>query len=198
MKISKFINLEKTKNFWLYIVLGSLLILSATILMPIWKTINSELFFADWGYSIVKLVIAVILVLYLALYLSKKVFKKDKGAIKILVIIEFVVLSLIALSCILAQFNVFNINDAGKILGLVLYLRGSIEIFRAYYYDRSSTQKYSVWWLIVSLLLVSVGVAFMIGGYLSNVQVLWALVVTLFVLGIIFIILGIVKKPNKK
>ena len=198
MKFSKIFNSTKSKNFWLYIVLGSLLILSSIILMPIWAKINNELFFANWGMDIIKLVIAIILVLYLSLYLFKKLFKKENKAIKILVILEFVILSIIALSCVLAQFNVFKVNDAGKILGIVLYLRGSIEIFRAYYYDRSSSEKYSIWWLILSLLLVSVGVAFIIGGYLTNLQVLWFLVFALLILGIVFIILGFIKKPNKK
>ncbi len=198
MKFSKVFNLTKSKNFWLYIVLGSLLILSSIILMPIWININKNLFFASWGTDIIKLVIAVILVLYLSLYLFRKLFKKENKAIKILVILEFVILSIIALSCILAQFNVFKVNDAGKILGIVLYLRGSIEIFRAYYYDRSSSDKYSIWWLIASLLLVSAGVVFIIGGYLTNLQVLWVLVISLLILGVVFIVLGFIKKPNKK
>ncbi len=198
MKFSKIFNLTKSKNFWLYIVLGSLLILSSIILMPIWSKISSELFFASWGMDIIKLIIAIVLVLYLAFYLFKKMFKKGNKAIRILVILEFVILSIIALSCVLAQFNVLNVTDAGKILGIVLYLRGSIEIFRAYYYDRSSSEKYSVWYLILSLILVSVGVAFIVRNFLTNLHVLWALVVLLFILGIIFIVLGALKKPNKK
>ncbi len=198
MKLSKIFNLTKSKNFWLYIVLGVFLIISSILLMPIWSKINKDLFFASWGMDVIKIVMAVILTLYLSLYLFKKLFKKEKTAIKILVIIEFVVLSMIALSCVLAQFNVFKFNDAGKILGLVLYMRGSIEIFRAYFYDRSSSEKYSVWWLVVSLLFVSLGVAFVIGGYLSNLNVLWCLVCFLLILGVIFIVLGILKKPSKK
>ncbi len=198
MKLSKIFNTTKSKAFWLYIVLGILLIIFSIILMPIWAKINKDLFFANWGMQIIKLVIAVILILYLSLYLFKKLFKKEKSAIKVLVVIEFVILSIIALSCILAQFNIFKVNDAGKILGLVLYFRGSVEIFRAYYYDRANSEKYSVWWLVASLVILTLGVAFMIGSFLTNVQVLWLLVFLLLVLGIIFIILGFIKKPIKK
>ena len=71
LKIKKLLNTTKTKNFWLYITLGFVFLALAVILMPFWQDLGINVFFAPWGYSIVKIVVAVALLLYLFLYLIK-------------------------------------------------------------------------------------------------------------------------------
>lgn len=200
-KLSKLMNTQKSKKFWAYIVVGILLMVVAIVLAPFWDDVAPDVFFADWGMSIIQFVIAGLIMLYVCTFLLNKI-RKGEGnrVVKVLVIIETVLLTLIALGCILAQFKILNISDAGKIIGFALWLRGTCEIFRAYYFRSGGTAKYPVWWLAVAIIFVTLGVVMFVGNYLSNVAILWALVIVIFLIGLIALILGIFKKPvkNKK
>ncbi|MBO5851639.1 MAG: hypothetical protein J6R29_04860 [Clostridia bacterium] len=200
LKIKKLFNTNKTKYFWLYIVLGALFTIVAVMLMPFWKDFNIDVFFAPWGYKIVKSVVAVALVLYLVFFLFKKLKTKSNGVVKILIILEFVILSLIAIACLFNQFVPFKVGTVGQILGFVLWVRGSIEVFRAYYYggDGDNHSKYPVWQIFVAILLISVGTYFTVSNVLSDKAVLWTVTSIITLCGIIAIILGIVKQPAKK
>ena len=196
LEFSKLVNTQKTKLFWLYIVLGALLTVVSIMFMPFWK--NTTVFFANWGYAIINIIIAFLIVLYLTLYLFKKVMEKGNGVVKVLTIIEFSLLSLIAIGCVISQFNLIKINEPCQILGLALWLRGSIEIFKAYYYDRSSEVKYSVVSLIIALIFVTVGVYFMVSNAITKAVILWIVTCSILLVSIIVIILGVLKKPKKQ
>lgn len=198
IKLSKFINTSKSKVFWLYIVIGALISALSIMLMPFWQDGEIDVFFAPWGYSIIKIVIASTLILYLAFYLFKKMIGKCNKIVRLLIIIEFTLLSLIALGSIMSQFDIIPVKGVGQILGLVLWIRGSIEVFRAYYYDSSNGSKYPVWQLFITILLITVGAYFIISNVLTDKVVLWTLTVTLILVGIFAIILGVVKKPASK
>ena len=197
-KLSKIINTQKSKLFWLYIVVGILFVLTAVILAPFWIDIDNDLFFAPWGHSIVKFVISGLILLFVCGFLIKKIVKGEgNGVIKVLIIIETALLLLIALGGILSQFNVLKVNNAGQILGLALWLRGTIEVFRAYYFKNGTEAKYPVWWLAVAIVFITVGVAMFITNFLSNVTILWILVSVILILGVISIVVGCIKKPAK-
>ena len=197
-KLSKIINTQKSKLFWLYIVVGILFVLTGIILAPFWIDIDKDLFFAPWGHSIVKFVISGLILLYVGGFLIKKIVKGEgNGVIKVLIIIETALLLLIALGGILSQFNVLKVNNAGQILGLALWLRGTIEVFRAYYFKNGTEAKYPVWWLVIAIVFISIGVAMFITNFLSNVTILWILVSIILILGVISIVVGFIKKPNK-
>ncbi len=200
LKIKKIFNTNKTKNFWLYIVLGALFTIVAVMLMPFWKDFNIDVFFAPWGYKIVKTVVAAALVLYLVFFLFKKLKTKSNGVVKVLTILEFVILSLIAIACVFNQFVSFKVGTVGQILGFVLWVRGSIEVFRAYYYggDGENHSKYPVWQIFVAILLISAGTYFMVSNVLSDKAVLWAVTSIIAFCGIIAIVLGFLKQPVKK
>ncbi len=198
IKLSKFINTTKSKVFWLYIVIGALISALSIMLMPFWKDAEIDVFFAPWGYSIISIVIACTLILYLGLYLFKKMIGKCNKIVRVLIIIEFILLSLIALGSIMSQFDVIPVKGVGQILGLVLWIRGSIEVFRAYYYDSSNGSKYPVWQLFVTICLITVGAYFIISNVLTDKIVLWILTITLLVVGVFLIILGVIKKPASK
>ncbi|MBR5439916.1 MAG: hypothetical protein IKV61_06880 [Clostridia bacterium] len=199
MKLKKLFNTTKSKLFWLYIVFGALFTVLAVILMPFWKDANIDIFFAPWGYSIVKTVVAVALLLYVFLYLIKQLKKRTNNVVKVLGIIEFILLILIAAACLLNQFISFNVGTVGQILGFVLWIRGAIEVFRAYYYkDSESHSKYPVWQLFVTILLISVGTYSMFSNLLSDRAVLWAVTSIIALCGVISIILGFLKQPVRK
>ncbi len=198
LKIKKLLNTTKTKNFWLYIALGFVFLAFAVILMPFWQDLSINVPFASWGYSIVKIVVAVALLLYLFLYLIKKLNKNANKVVKVLTIIEFIVLLLIAIACLLNQFISFNVGNVGQILGLALWVRGSIEVFRAYYHSGEDNAKYPIWQIFVTILLITLGTYFIVSNVLSDKAVLWAVTSIIALCSIIAIILGFVKQPVKQ
>ena len=199
-KLSKLINTQKTKWFWAYIVIGVLFMITGVILAPFWRDVSSDIFFANWGHTILQFVISLLILSYVGFFLVRKIIKGEGNqVVKVLVIIETAVLTIIAVCGILAQFGVFSMeNSAGTIIGLALWLRGTIEVFRAYYFKNGTEAKYPVWWLVVSVIFISVGVAFIVGGFIKNVHILWLVVGILFVIGLTLFVLGFMKKPIKQ
>ncbi len=189
-------DVKKTKAYWLYIALGILLISFAVILAPFWGNIWSECPWKDLGITLVSYAMAALIVLYLLGYLMKKV-TSSSGTIQVLTILEFTLLALISLGLVFSQLKILNIPDSPSvILGICLYTRGIIEIFRAYYYQKSSTYSYSTGWLVVAILLITFGVFLMCTNIVSKMTVLIVLVVVLIVLGIIMIVYGTLAKPQ--
>ena len=156
------------------------------------------------GMQILNIVIACILLLYLFLFLLP-VMQKKSGTIQILTIIEFVIVALIALGLILQQFKVFNIAGACRIIGLVLWIRAVVELFRAYFYrGKESSYKYAVWYFCIIIVLITLGVWMFASPFFTDQQVVLALSISCFILAILLIVLGIIfvpkkgKKSNKK
>ena len=178
------------------ITLGVISLIIALLFAPIWNFWESCPWGA-WGKQIVNILIAICIICYLVLYLAKKVKGPAKRAIKVLTIVEFALLSLIALGCIFSQFKIINIQGACQIFGLALWTRGSTEIFRAYYYRADSKEIYPVWYLAISIALVSFGVWCFAKPFIQDVAILWIFVTTLLICGILLLSLGINNKKKK-
>ena len=188
----------KTKLFWLYIVVGIVGIILGIMLMPVWGGCPDWVFWKNWGTQLINIIICICIVAYLCIFLVKKIMQRSNSVVKILTIIEFVVLALIALGCILQQFKVINIGGACAILGLAMWCRGVVEIFRAYYHQRGNNDRYPVWWLVIAICLVTFGVYLFAKPLFSDIVVLWVFVVLILLLSIIFIVVGILAKPEKR
>lgn len=189
---------KKTKLFWLFFVTGVLAILLGIMFMPIWQNAGDWVFWKDWGQNLVNIIIFACIVLYLCLFLVKKIRRRSNGVVKVLTIVEFVLMSLIALGCILQQFKVINIGGACAILGLALWCRGVVEIFRAYYHQHGNNDRYSLWWLVCAIALVSVGVYLFAKPLFSDVTLIWIFAILLILAGIILFIDGFLAKPVSK
>lgn len=188
---------KKTKTYWTYIVLGILLILAAIILVPYWGNIWPECPWKDWGLQLVSYAMAALILMYLFGYLIKNV-KKSSGTIQVLTILEFTLLALIALGLVFSQLKILNIPDSPSfILGIALYTRGVIEVFRAYYHHKSSNYEYSVGWLVVAILFITFGVILMCTNVVTKINVLMVLIIALIVMGIYAIVYGSLAKPDK-
>ena len=198
LKISKILNSTKTKWFWAYILIGALFMLTGvTLCSPLWLDVfKVDWFFATWGDDIVKLVISAILILYIVFFLSKRI--RGNGVVRTLTVVEIILLSLIALGGILAQFNVLPISDASKILGSALWLRGTVEIFHSYYYHANENErKYPTWMVVVSIILITAGTYLFVTNKITNRLILWIMVIALFLAGFIVFVWGFIKKPIK-
>ncbi len=184
----------KTKWFWLYIVLGSIILIASIMLMPFWK--NVDIFFSDWGYAIVDIIVGVLLILYISLYLFKQVLKSGSSFVKVLSFLELIILSIIALGCIISQFNLINVGDVSVILGLAFWFRGTIEIYRGFYLVKNS-HKFTSLEVIFNIILITVGVFFVTSSIVNDTIVLWVITILLLLLGFTIFVLGFFKKPNK-
>lgn len=191
----KRLTVKPTRNYVLYIVGGILLCLAAVLFCPLWE--KTDLPWATWGRQIIDLIIAAFLFIYLFGYLIRKL-TRGSGVVNMLTVIEFTLLTLIALGCILSQFRVLNISGACTVLGFCLWCRGVVEIFRAYYYQRGGNTRYPVWWLCVAIAMVSFGMYCIARPLFSDVTVLWIFVVALLIVGILTITVGVLSKPKSK
>ncbi len=183
------------KNKVVCIILGIICLLAALLFAPIWGFWDGCPW-KDWGTKIINLLIAACIIAYLVLYLAKKVKAPGKRVIKVLTIVEFALLSLIALGCIFSQFKIINVSGACQIFGLILWTRGAIELFRAYYHRSDSKEVYPVWYLAVSIALVTFGTYCFAKPFIQDIVILWIFVVSLLVAGILLLVLAF-NKPSK-
>lgn len=188
-------NIKKTKRFWAYYILGLASIVLALLLAPFWSKVWAGCPWKDFGFKVVSYVIAALIGIYLFGFVFKKI-KQSRGTIRLLTIIEFVLLALVALGLIFSQLNVLNITNPSIILGIAFYTRGVIEVFRAYYHQKSSTIKYPVSWLVVSIIFVTIGVYFMVSNVITINLILYILVCALVLFGLFSIFCGYVSKPE--
>ena len=193
--MKKLFTLKKTKLFWAYYVGALICLLAAIVFAPIWS--KTDIFFKGWGAKVIDLLIAALIIFYLVSYLSKKVARGGNGVIKILTIVEFVLFSLIALGCILSQFKVFNFGGPCEIIGLILWVRGAIELYRAYYFKGTST-KYPAWLVAVAIGLVTFGTYLYVKPLFTARHLQWVLAAVMLIIMIYFIYAAVVSQPEKK
>lgn len=186
-----------TKHPIVSIVLGAICLLAALLFAPIWSWWE-KCPWKNWGNQILYILIAAVIIAYLALFLFKKVRKASKRVIQVLTIIEFALLSLIALGCIFSQFKIININGACQIFGLALWSRGSVELFRAYYYRSDTKEVYPVWYLALSIAMVTFGTYCFAKPFITDLVILWLFVSIIIVLGLLLLVLGINNLKTKK
>lgn len=188
------ITFKKTKAFWLYIVLGIVAIISAIILAPFW--LNTDVPFKSWGSSFVNISMGSALVLYLILYLAKKIKNAESSKVQLLCIAEFVVLGIAALGCFLTEFDVLLISRPCIILGIALWSRGSIEVARAYLYRGAGT-KYPSWLLVVAILMITFGTYIFANPWFEAIHLQWIIVSAFAIFGGFLIYYGVRAKPAK-
>lgn len=180
--------MKRFKYDWLVYLLVSVLAIALGIVLIV---NNYEI-----GLKILNIAIAIILVAYMLLFLLP-ILKHKRGTVQILVIVEFILIGIIAIGLILQQFKVFNIVGACKIIGLVIWLRCIVELFRAYFYrGKDSSYKYAVWYLCIILALFTLGVYMFAKPFFSDQQVVLALSIGLFVAAAVLIVLGIICLPK--
>ena len=74
---------KKTKLFWLFFVAGVLLILLGIMFMPVWSNADDWVFWKSWGQNFVNIIIFVCILLYLCLFLVKKIRQRSNGGVKV-------------------------------------------------------------------------------------------------------------------
>ena len=184
------------KNYIVCLLLAIICLVAAVIFAPIWNWWESCPW-RTWGADIVNLLIAACIVCYLVFYLAKKL-THGKRVIKVLTIVEFSILSLIALGCIFSQFNLINVKGACQIFGLALWTRGSVELFRAYYHRADSKEYYPVWYLAVSIALVTFGTFCVAKPFIQDVAIIWIFAGALLISGALLLTMWYNQKPVRE
>ena len=184
------------KNHIVCLLLAIICLVAAVIFAPIWNWWESCPW-RTWGADIVNLLIAACIVCYLVFYLAKKL-THGKRVIKVLTIVEFSILSLIALGCIFSQFNLINIKGACQIFGLALWTRGCVELFRAYYHRADSKEYYPVWYLAVSIALVTFGTFCVAKPFIQDVAIIWIFAGSLLIAGALLLTMWYNQKPVRE
>ena len=188
-------SVKKTGFFWLYHLGGIFLIIMAVLLAPVWASM--DVFFSDWGSKAINIMISCAIFLYLFLYLARKVRTSANQTLLILTVVEFILLFVVALGGILSQFAVLKIQGPSQIIGLALWLRGSIEVVRAYYYRRDVSISYPVWYLLIAIGMVTLGTYFFARPLIQASTLQWILCAVALVMGVLFIFTGVCAKPKK-
>lgn len=195
------------KLFWLQIAFGVILILLAIVLCPLWENVEWAPW-KSWGKIIVNLIVAGFLSYYLFGFVVKRFGKAHHKTVNVLTVIEFILLLIVDLYLILGQFipqlNIIPVNNACAVIGLAFYIRGVVEVFRAYYFriNNNSTEqnkeKYPIWWLCISIGFISIGMWFMIKPIFADITIVWIFDVCLLVLGFYCLFYGIFTRPKKE
>ena len=137
------------------------------------------------------------IVLYLVLFLAKRLNRSGNVPIQMLTIVEFIFLAFIALSCFLVQFDLLQMARPCLILGLAVWCRGSIEIFRAYYYKAAGDKNYPVWYLGIAIAMITFGTFIFTTPSFTVLHLQWIIVGLICALGIAIIFYGIKVKPGR-
>lgn len=205
-KKRKILQVKKTSFFWAYFVLGGIVILLSLFFAPFWKEISEEIPWANWySYALGGLVAGAIF-LYMFTILLKKLRNKELHRhVRIIFGVEFSLLAFFAIcsiiKAILNDNEKFDFLNACEIIGLVLWVRGCVEMFNAYYYDRNSTQKYPIWYLSVNIGLITVGPLILATGiiYRATIDLIvsYAFCSLIFILGVFSCVWGGLSKPVK-
>lgn len=181
--------MKRFKNDWLLYLIISIFTIALGIVLIVK---NYEI-----GLKILNIAISLVLIIYLIAFLLP-ILRHRSGNIQILMIIEFVLVALIALGLILQQFKVFNIVGACKIIGLVIWLRAIVELFRAYFYrGKESSYKYPMWYFTIILALVTLGTYMFAKPFFTDQQVVLVLSILCFIASIVLIVMGIIYLPKK-
>ena len=150
-----------------------------------------------WGLTFITIIIALCLLVYLFVYLFPHVIVRQKKVNLALSIIEFSVLIIIAILLILENFipALANIvpSEVCVIIGIVLWLRGSIDILRSYNDGVSGNKtKYSFWIVILDVILVSIGCWFFFVSPVTNSIFVWIIFI-LFAVAFVLLLVNVIK-----
>lgn len=225
-KKSNTITIKKVRIYWLYILLGALAAFLAFLFAPFWTALDENfvrwfhvqpiynesgelikeatvIFWKNWGNAALGFILAALIIVYVATIITRRLKKKNQHRIvRILTAIEFSIMVLLIVGCILLGVKAIAFFKYIQIVGLALWIRGFVETFAAYYYERkkNETDDYPVWYLLLNISFVTLGTllfAFGFNAFRFDVDLIlqWVFTCLLFIGGILLIIFGILSKP---
>lgn len=177
----------------IYIAAAVILIALAILMLP----------FIGISEEILHYVIAGCILVYLLTYLLGRL-KKSRKTILALTIVEFVLMALIALGLVLQELQVMGFlgDQVCVILGFGMACRGTVEMFRAYYYQSNvehsensvsaARKTYPIWEFVANLVVLIFGVYITARPFITNEAIIWIVIAIAAIAAIVCIVLGVV------
>ena len=143
-----------------------------------------------------------ILALGLLAYLSLFLFKKLSGAYSVMFVVllsEFVIISLISAGLILSQFELIAIDGVCRVIGLSLWIHSLAALIGEYHaaYVRSA-RRTPPYVFVIHLALASFGMYMLASPFLSDTTISWIVSVTAFISGSLSLIFAIIFASSKR
>ncbi len=143
-------------------------------------------------------IVAAVLLLYLFLFLVKKL-TVAKGTILVLTVVEFIVIILIALGLILKELQVINLGETFQIIGLVIWLRGVVCLVKGYLISSpEARRKYSLLLFLGYIAMVTAGAYFFFANPIRDNTLELVMCILAFSVFALFLVLTIIYWPRKK
>ena len=175
------------KNFLADIIIAVLLLSLGVLLLPCF----------DIGKTILDIIVAILLCIYLLLYLAKR-FHGTRTYVA-LTAVEFTVIALIAIGLFLKQFNIINIGNTCQILGVVIWLRGVCSLVNGYFLSSEEKKKnYSLLLFFGYISIITLGAYLFAKPLITDVALIWIFCIGAFALAAFFTILAIRYRPAGK
>lgn len=153
------------------------------------------------GDTILDIFAAVALALYIIFYLVPK-FTVSGKRVRLYVIVEIVLLSIVALGLVFKQFEIINLSSTCAIFGFAVWLHGIFGCLLCYVYKGTEGQKkYPMWALAIYLVLVSFGMYTVAKPFISDEGLTYVLAALFIVLCFIFTyyaVCGFTKNKKRK
>lgn len=151
---------------------------------------------SDIGEIILYYILAIFIAMYVFTYLVNLA-KRTSGTKQILVIIEIVLDSVIALSLIVNEIGtIVKIKESFSVLGLILLLHCMFSSLRGYFCK--DKKDYPFYLLVLNLFGLIGSTYIIIKPLLVNYDMLYIMSVISFVTAIVFIFIGVKYLKNKK
>lgn len=149
---------------------------------------------------VINFILALCLLAYLALFLFKRL-SSSRGVMFVVLLVEFVIISLVAAGLVLQQLKIINVSGVCRTVGLALWLHSAGALIAAYHsaYVKNANRT-PPYVFAINLGLASIGVYMFAAPFISDELVLWILSITAFVLGISALVFAIIfaSKKSKK
>ena len=186
--------MQKLMKNWIFTMITCILLaVLATVMLLGALEVNGFTLAKD----ILHLLVAVVLVIYIVFTLFPLVWRY-RGVPRLFVLTEVALLILTAVALVFAQINVpfFSTLQACSVVGLAIWLRGAVEIVRAYVQKGvDGAKKTPLWALCLLILVCAFGVWQMANPTIKDKHFLFVIAVVSIVMATIF---GVATAQNRK
>ena len=176
------------KNYIFDIVIALIALALGIVMLPVFGI--SEIF--------IDIMLALALGVYLVFFLFDRL-RHSRGTVFILTIIEFIVISVVAIGLVFQQFGIIiRLSAVCQTVGLVIWMRGivmALSLYLASLSAKKPTRKLVKF--IFTLVLISVGAALLTSTFIPDEAIEWVVCVALFIAALVFAALAFLFSPLK-
>lgn len=153
----------------------------------------------DFGSEVLDIIVAILLVLYLAFFLFDRMVK-SRGTVRVLTMVEFALIALIAIGLVFKKLEILNVGTTCQIIGLVIWLRGVTGAFRGYIVSTAEgKRRFTILMFALSILMVSFGAYLFAKPLFSDETIIYIMAVSIIVGAVALLIfaLAYARRPAK-